>query len=983
MEPSYTKLVEAIRAEAKPGIWSQGVQLSRGDSVALESKSGGEVVLRVRAPGRPVPWTVVLYPEDDAWECNCPGPMDPCMHVVGAALALQQGAAAGTLATTETRWSRVVYRFSRASGGLELRRTIISGEGVETPLETSLAVVLSDPSKKARLQVEQHDLNADRVLEKATRGPVRPERLRNLLEILEPSKTVLLDGQPVVLSREPLLPRAVVTDEGELLAVSLAKNPRMTELLAPGVALAGEQLQPLGETALTGEWLEKLPSTRRYELSQAGELTSNMLPELARRMPVEVKSARLPRVDKELRPRVLLELHQLPTGLSVLPLLVYGAPATVRIDAGRMVHLKGAVPVRDEPAEQRLLQQLREELGLLPGRRSTYSGADAVRMADQLRRWRGALTGEAAALVSPNVRLVPKLSVDSGVTELGVPRASFTLEFEVQGLKGEPASVGAEAVLRAWKEGLGLVPLAGGGWAPLPTAWLEKHSAQLESLLAARAEDGRVANHALPELGRLCEELEHPAPLGLSKLAPLVEGFEKLPPPELPEGLNATLRPYQLQGVAWLQFLQKAGLGGVLADDMGLGKTLQALCVLEKGALVVCPTSVLPNWAAELSRFRPGLKVCVYHGPNRELDAGAEVTLTSYAILRLDEAVLTAKAWSAVVLDEAQAVKNPDSQVAQAAYGLKAGFRLALSGTPIENRLEELWSVMHFANPGLLGGRREFAEKWARPVEEARAGAASELRRRIRPFVLRRLKKDVAPELPLKSESVLHVLLTEHERAVYDTVYSATRAEVVGLLEGGGSVLKALEALLRLRQAACHPALVPGQQAATSSKVRTLVETLQTAAADGHKALVFSQWTSLLDLIEPELRGAGLAFTRLDGSTVDRGAVTEEFNSPEGPPVMLISLKAGGTGLNLTAADHVFLVDPWWNPAVEAQAADRAHRIGQTRPVNVYRLVAQGTVEERILGLQEKKRELFEAALGEAAGATAISKTDLLELFSP
>jgi SNF2 family DNA or RNA helicase len=282
---------------------------------------------------------------------------------------------------------------------------------------------------------------------------------------------------------------------------------------------------------------------------------------------------------------------------------------------------------------------------------------------------------------------------------------------------------------------------------------------------------------------------------------------------------------------------------------------------------------------------------------------------------------------------------------------------------------------MHFANRGLLGGRRDFEER------HGTGGDLSELRQRIRPFVLRRLKRDVAPELPPRTEAVLQVALDERERAIYDAVHAATRADVVALLESGGGVMKALEALLRLRQAACHPALVPGQQAQTSSKVQRLLEALENAVADGHRALVFSQWTSLLDLVEPALGAAAIPFERLDGSTRDRGAVVARFQAEDGPPVMLVSLKAGGSGLNLTAADHVFLLDPWWNPAVEAQAADRAHRIGQDRPVFVYRLVALATVEERILALQEAKRALFEAALGEASAAAALTRADLLALF--
>jgi SNF2 family DNA or RNA helicase len=430
-----------------------------------------------------------------------------------------------------------------------------------------------------------------------------------------------------------------------------------------------------------------------------------------------------------------------------------------------------------------------------------------------------------------------------------------------------------------------------------------------------------------------------------------------------------------------LVFLRQAGLGALLADDMGLGKTLQALCAIHGRALIVAPTSVLHNWEDEIRRFRPGLRHAVYHGPNRELDPDAEVTLTTYALLRLDADRLAGQHWDTVVLDEAQAIKNPESQVASAAFRLDAGFRIALTGTPVENRLEELWSQFHFINPGLLGGRSDFQDRYAGPIAQGEPEVARRLRDRIRPFVLRRLKHDVAPELPPRTEVVLYCELTDDERAVYDAIRAATIEQVVNKLGEGGSVLAALEALLRLRQAACHPSLVPGRQASGSSKVDLLTESLDNVVAEERKAIVFSQWTGLLDLTEPALTAAGIPFTRLDGSTRDRAGVVRRFQDPAGPPVMLVSLKAGGTGLNLTAADHVFLLDPWWNPAVEQQAADRAHRIGQDKPVMVYRLVAEGTVEERILELQRRKREIADAALGEADRAASISRDELLELL--
>src|SRR5690606_25314180 len=406
-----------------------------------------------------------------------------------------------------------------------------------------------------------------------------------------------------------------------------------------------------------------------------------------------------------------------------------------------------------------------------------------------------------------------------------------------------------------------------------------------------------------------------------------------------------------------------AGLGAVLADDMGLGKTLQTLCAVQGKVLVVCPKSVVFNWEAEARRFRPGLKTCLYHGPDRRLDPEADLTITTYAILRLDQERLSLQRWTCAVLDEAQAIKNPDSQVARAAYELPADFRLALTGTPLENRLEELWSLMHFTNRGLLGGRSDFRERFALPIEQGDGAKLGVLREKTRPFVLRRLKRVVAPELPPRSDVVLDIELEPEERELYSAVHAATRRDVLAKLEAGGGVMQALEALLRLRQAACHPALLPGRHAERSSKVTALIERLSELTAEGHKALVFSQWTSLLDLLEPELRQADVGFARLDGSTRDRAGVVERFQSDQGPPVLITSLKAGGSGLNLTAADHVFLLDPWWNPAAEDQAADRAHRIGQSRPVMVYRLIARHTVEERILELQQRKRALAEAAL--------------------
>jgi superfamily II DNA or RNA helicase len=779
-------------------------------------------------------------------------------------------------------------------------------------------------------------------------------------------------------SGEPLLPRAAITDgEGGSVVLRVEQDPTVTEVLLPELALCGNTLRALAETELTGSRLERLPLSRTFAPAQLGELVAEFLPELEKKFPVDIRSKRLPATGRAERPSARMEYSQREHTLSVLPTLVYGDPPRAHIDDGKLIHLSGAVPIRNEDAERGIIHRLRDELNLVFGRRVDFDGREAARFLARLEAWNGDL-GDGGNKLFRKHPLVPRLAIRGD---------AFDLTFETpdgeESNDGEPSGrADATSVLRAFQDGLSMVALDGGGFAPLPHDWLEKYGHRVADLLAARDAEGKVATVALPALGELCDELGAPRPPGLAKLAPLLDGFQAMPEAPLPAGLTATLRHYQKQGVDWLSFLQKAELGAVLADDMGLGKTLQVLCALAPPALVVCPKSVVYNWAQEIRRFRPDLRTFIYQGKNRTLDDQADVTLVTYAVMRIDIDLLAAKKWGTVVLDEAQAIKNSDSQVARASYELSGAFRVALSGTPVENRLEELWSLFRFTNPGLLGTRSDFQERYSTPISSGNAVAAARLRARTKPFLLRRLKRDVAPELPPRTDVVLYCELDEEERSVYDAVRVATRRDVLAKLETGGSVLAALEALLRLRQAACHPSLVPGQSATGSSKLVRLLESLDEAAADGHKALVFSQWTSLLDLIEPHLRDAGIAFTRLDGSTRDRGAVVDEFQSEAGPPVMLASLKAGGTGLNLTAADHVFLVDPWWNPAVEDQAADRAHRIGQDRPVMVYRLVSKDTVEEGILALQSKKRALSDVALGNADHAGGLTRDDLLALLA-
>ena len=971
-----------MRESCSRGIWSSGVELVRAGAVSGEADAGAELTLRVSTRGGLVAPTVTLYPADSEWACDCASPEDPCVHVAAAVIALKRARESGAaLPSARGTPGRIGYRLSREGGALCLERVVVQGEQ-ETLLPATLAAVASGRAAGPSFLASKADVEIELALGSRLRGAIETPAMARVLAALAAAGDLRLGGVPVHASTERVLPLGRLEDQGDGFRLSVVRDPRITEAFSNGAMLLGDELRAVGESGLTGRELAELPRGLYFGVDDVPRLVAEVLPSLERRIPVEIRSQRLPRRAAE-PPRILLDVQREADALLVLATLVYGQPPIARVDGGRLVHLGGALPLRDEVAEGRLVRELAAELELVPGYRTELSGAEALRFARRLERFRGELRGRGHEGFFEAPPLEPRFSV----TQDG-----FDLRFEPGGGANETgqrpgggsggASVGAEAVIRAWRAGEPLVALSGAGFAPLPLDWLTRFGARIVELLAARDAQGRLPRAALPDLARLCDALGEPRPPAFEGLRALVDGFDGIPTATLPEGLEATLRGYQRRGVDWLCFLREAGLGALLADDMGLGKTLQALCAIRGRTLVVAPTSVLHGWEQETRRFRPDLRVCRYHGPKRALEPEADVTLTTYAILRLDSVPLAKERWDTLVFDEAQNVKNPDSQVARAALSLDADFRMALTGTPVENRLEELWSELHLLNRGLLGSREEFEARVARPIAEGEPGAAEHLRERIRPFVLRRTKGEVAPELPPRTDVVLRCVLSEEERAVYDAVRATTLREVQEKLATGGGMMAALEALLRLRQAACHSALVPGQHAERSSKLDLLRETLEEVCAEEHKALVFSQWTSLLDLVEPELERAGIGFLRLDGSTRDRGAVVAGFQDPAGPPVLLISLRAGGVGINLTAADHVFLLDPWWNPAVEDQAADRAHRIGQDRPVLVHRLVSEDTVEERILALQERKRDLARAALGEAGAAAAITRADLLALLA-
>jgi SNF2 family DNA or RNA helicase len=491
---------------------------------------------------------------------------------------------------------------------------------------------------------------------------------------------------------------------------------------------------------------------------------------------------------------------------------------------------------------------------------------------------------------------------------------------------------------------------------------------------------------------------------------------------DVPAAITAQLRPYQFDGFRWLSFLWDHGLGGILADDMGLGKTLQTLALIchartsteteEAGArsapfLIVAPTSVVPNWAAEAAKFAPDLTVATVTDTLRrsgrtvdDVVAGADLVVVSYTLFRLEADAYNGVDWAGLVLDEAQATKNHRSKVYGCLRRSPAPFKLAITGTPMENNLMELWSLLSITAPGLFPDPERFAEQYAKPIErDGDAERLARLRRRIKPVVLRRTKEHVAADLPPKLEQVLEVELHPRHRRIYQTHLQRERQKVLGLIDDlDRNRMTILRSLTLLRQLSLHPALVAadetdaantdaeaeGESAGVPSvKIDTLVQQLDEVVAGGHRALVFSQFTGFLSLVRERLDREGIGYCYLDGRTRDRAEVLRRFK--EGAdPVFLISLKAGGFGLNLTEADYCFLLDPWWNPATEAQAVDRTHRIGQTRNVIVYRLIARDTIEEKVMALKDRKARLFSGLMddGNLFGGS-LGADDIRELFAP
>ena len=572
------------------------------------------------------------------------------------------------------------------------------------------------------------------------------------------------------------------------------------------------------------------------------------------------------------------------------------------------------------------------------------------------------------------------------------PSVSSGLDwFEVDGgVDFDGQQVGLPALLNAFSQGQKSVRLDDGTYGLLPLEWLANFTVLTElgevndDKLRFRMEQAALVSAIIQDRveeakGRYGEQLRLFESLSIPSPAKPVEGF------------MATLRGYQELGLGWLLNMQKAGFGACLADDMGLGKTIQVLAVLaersrlpdKRPSLIVMPSSLIFNWQSEAAKFAPWLKILVHHGAGRRSTednlSRFDLVFTTYGTIRNDYIDLAQIQFDYCILDESQAIKNFDSSTARAVRCINARYRIAMTGTPIENSLAELYSQLEFLNPGLF--RRESIVTAASPNGRGENAPIVRIRRAVRPFILRRTKSEVAKDLPPKTEQTIFCEMPPSEQSEYDDLLHYYQRELVGPVDDAGQGMQVLAALTRLRQAACHPGLLKAARVHESSaKLELLCERLETVVSEGHKALVFSQFTSFLRIIKGRLEENAYGLCYLDGETKDRASVVADFQNNDDKKVFLISLKAGGVGLNLTAADYVFIMDPWWNPAAESQAIDRAYRIGQRNPVFAYRLVTRNTVEEKVMQLQNSKRSLASAVI-DAEMPSGFSLKDILGLL--
>ncbi|MFN8532989.1 MAG: SNF2-related protein [Dehalococcoidia bacterium] len=935
-------------------------------------------------------------------------------------------------------FSRIVFSLQPGGRGFEvipytLRRTVLPPDLPDDPGALAAAVAerkLSVEAKRLSSRVDSRYRYVDQATAEIANQAVWMNRIGNYYHSTSagpvPSSAELfprLAGQLVYVGTEgnPLQDRVFIRDKRATILLSLEEQGSGYALRtalrsgssADPIDLSSAQtlsIDPLwvriGDEVMAvddpggGATLLSYPNLS-IPANEAEEFVSEFLTPLSERVAISGKVLEWEEIEADPVPRAYLSdvdgslLVNLKFGYGEAEVRPAKSPpllSTVRLSGRRFARVHRQAEREDEIVRGMARYRLRRGTEL--GKFALQSNVSPIDF----------LLDQAPKLIAAGFEIYGEEELVSARVNRHTPTISFRVSSGIDWFDLEAVVRFGEVVVplteikRALRRRSRTVKLADGSIGAIPQEWIARYRHLFA--LAGDADGGlRVAARHLSLIDQLVLEAD------VIQIDPAAEQrrrelrgakIEEVPPPG---GFVGELRPYQKAGYDWLHFLRRNRFGGCLADDMGIGKTVQALAFLqslhEAGAqpphLIIVPRSLLENWRREAGRFTPELRVLIHHETKRskQLEAfdGYDLVLTTYGTLLKDIALLRGRSFGYVILDEAQTIKNPASASAKAVRLLRAEHRLALTGTPIENSTIELWSLFSFLNPGLLGSLDYFRTEFAGPIERRQdEGAARLLRAIVHPFILRRTKDQVALELPPRTERLVYASLDPSQESAYRQMRDRYRAELLGLIDDGGmpnARMRVLEGLLRLRQIANHPRLVDPDLPSGSGKLELLLDTLATLRSEGHRALVFSQFVQMLTLVRGELDQLGISYCYLDGSTKDRQGEVDRFQTDGTVPFFLISLKAGGLGLNLTAADYVVHIDPWWNPAVEMQATDRTHRIGQTKPVIVTKLISSETVEEKMLLLQARKRALVEHLITtDGGGMKSLTRDDVELLFS-
>ena len=1038
--PDDGSWLKPLKAEVQPTIFQKGRTYAETRRVLLSAVEETCLVGQVSgSQGQRYEVQVAPNASGIHSRCNCAGweKKGPhCKHVVGLALvylaklrANQNQSKADNVASQPAlvqleRWSgfsavaefEFFYRLGISSmkgqahrWALDVRRLDAPGKGgVHVARQLEAALRISPVDEKIFHALAKCETRFD------GRIFLGDEEMASLFPLLK-ERRVIYRGTPLVFAQTPAKLLLCLTQNEEALLAEFRVQHEKGEtaalkdiLLIPGLqnwVLWGQTLhalEPDFSPKLLRKWFAE-PSVS-FELSHLDNVLvylSSVLP----RYRLGFRAEGL-KVEEGLSPSFILTLEGETERVCAKLVAKYGQQvlvpvAPVSTDLGYVLQEhdgKRMLVLRSNTQEKEAVQQLLA-LGFhfhAPAQHFELTGDEAIEFwfsgkKDFPPAW------EVLFAHKPHVRVRPFLKPKIQIGMANLDWFELKAEFCADNQRAEPS------VLRNWlSSNRRYIPLQDGSFAPMDVEELTKVVGMLEEAgLSLEKPKAMVPLSQAPTLDLLSSMASVEMDMVARKAVERLREIDAIPTIPPPEGLSAVLRGYQTTGHSWLWFLYQMKLSGVLADDMGLGKTVQSLALLLKAkqeegpkpSLVVAPTSVLANWEREIERFAPSLSCIIWHGQDRKEQLAnlesVDVVLTSYALIRRDVAELGKIPFRLVILDEAQNIKNADSATAQACKLMKAEARVALTGTPLENRLKELWSIFDFLMPQFLGDEETFLNRFERPIAlQNDRSAVEHLKQRIRPFVLRRLKTEVAKDLPPKTETIAWCEMEAEQAALYREVLEESRRRVYETIEKQGfgrSRVSILAALMRLRQVCCDPRLlkIPGMTSfPPSAKFERFWLLVDELVNEGHRALIFSQFTEMLQLLVRGVEERKYGYLYLDGRTKDRMARVDAFNDVNGPPLFLISLKAGGSGLNLTAADYVIHYDPWWNPAVEDQATDRAHRIGQTRTVFSYKLITKGTVEEKILALQQRKRELVQGILGgEADLGKGFTEEDIEDLF--